>query len=166
MTLPLFCWPSLLALVHHCWTHVSPLLCLLHTLSGHQSPSAEPPGKSRNTGVGNLSLFRQIFLTQESNQGLLHCRQILYQLRCQGSPTHNLSFPCGSAGKESAFIAGDLGLIPGLGRSPGERKGYPLLYSGLENSMDCMVHGITKSWTRLISFHFSVSIIFLADTCY
>ena len=47
-----------------------------------------------------------------------------------------LGFPCGSAGKESACNAGDLGSIPGLGRSPGERKGYPLQYSGLENSMD------------------------------
>ena len=47
-----------------------------------------------------------------------------------------LGFPCGSAGKESARNAGDLGFIPGLGRSPGEGKGYPLQYSGLENSMD------------------------------
>ena len=46
-------------------------------------------------------------------------------------------FPCGSAGKESACNVGDLGSIPGLGRSPGEGKGYPLQYSGLENSMDC-----------------------------
>ena len=44
---------------------------------------------------------------------------------------------------------GDLGLIPGLGRSPGEVKGYPLLYSGLENFMDCIVHGVAKSQTRL-----------------
>ena len=56
-------------------------------------------------------------------------------------------FPGGSAGKESACNAGDLGLIPGLGRSPGEGKGYPLQYSGLENSMDCIVHGVTKNWT-------------------
>ena len=48
-----------------------------------------------------------------------------------------LGFPCGSTGKESACTAGDLGSIPGLGRTPGERKGYPLQYSGLENSMDC-----------------------------
>ena len=47
-----------------------------------------------------------------------------------------LGFPCGSAGKESACNVGDLGSIPGLGRSPGEGKGYPLQYSGLENSMD------------------------------
>ena len=64
-----------------------------------------------------------------------------------------LGFPRGSAGKESAFNAGDLGSIPGLGRSPGEGKGYSLQYSGLENSMDCIVHGVTKSWTQLIDFH-------------
>ena len=55
--------------------------------------------------------------------------------------------------KESSHNAGDLGLIPGLGRSPGEGKGYPLQYSGLENSMDCIVHGVTKSRTRLSNFH-------------
>ena len=58
-----------------------------------------------------------------------------------------LGFPGGSAGKESACNAGDLGLIPGLGRSPGEESGYPLLYSGLENSMDRIVHGVTESQT-------------------
>jgi len=47
-----------------------------------------------------------------------------------------LDFPCGSAGKKSAHKAGDLGSIPGLGRYPGEGKGYPFQYSGLENSMD------------------------------
>ena len=60
-----------------------------------------------------------------------------------------LGFPCGSAGKESARNAGDLGLIPGLGRSPGEGKGYPLQYSGLENSVDCTVRGVAKSQTRI-----------------
>ena len=55
--------------------------------------------------------------------------------------------PCGSAGKESAHNAGDLGLIPGLGRSSGEGKGFPLQYSGLENSMDCIDYGVTKSQT-------------------
>ena len=63
-------------------------------------------------------------------------------------------FPCGSAGKESACNAGDLGSIPGLGRSPGEGKGYPLQYSGLKNSMDCIFHGIAKSRTQLSNFHF------------
>ena len=55
------------------------------------------------------------------------------------------TFPGGSAGKQPACNTGDLGSIPGSGRSPGEGKGYPLQYSGLENSMDCIVHGFTKS---------------------
>ena len=54
-------------------------------------------------------------------------------------------YPYGSAGKESACNAGDLGSVPGLGRYPEEGKGYPLQYSGLENSMDCVVYGVTKS---------------------
>ena len=58
-----------------------------------------------------------------------------------------LGFPCSLADKESACNVGDLGLIPGLGRAPGEGKGYPLQYFGLENSMDCIVHGVTKSRT-------------------
>ena len=65
-----------------------------------------------------------------------------------------LVFLCGSAGKESACNAGDLGSVPGLGRSPREGKGYPLQYSGLENSKDCTVHGVTKSQTRPSDFHF------------
>ena len=55
-----------------------------------------------------------------------------------------LGFSGGSAGKESACNVGDLGSIPGLGRSPGEEKGYPLQDFGLENSMDCIVHGVAK----------------------
>ena len=65
-----------------------------------------------------------------------------------------LGFPCGSAGKESACNAEDLGLIPGLGRPGGEGKGYPLHYSGLEKSMDCTGHGVTKSLSQLSDFHF------------
>ena len=65
-----------------------------------------------------------------------------------------LGFPCGSAGKESACNMGDLGSIPGLGRSPGEEKGYRLQYSGLENYTDCVVHGVSKSRTLLNDFHF------------
>ena len=61
-------------------------------------------------------------------------------------------FPGGSAGKESACNVGDLGLIPGLGRSLGEGNGYPLQYSGLENSIDFIVHGVAKSWTQLSDF--------------
>ena len=58
-----------------------------------------------------------------------------------------LGFPCGSAGKESACNAGDLGLIPGLGRFPGEGNSYPFQYSGLDKSKDCIVLEITESWT-------------------
>ena len=65
----------------------------------------------------------------------------------------NLGFPGGLAGNKSAYNVGDLGLIPGLGRSPREGKGYPLQYSGLKNSMDCIVHGVTKSRTWLSDFH-------------
>ena len=65
-----------------------------------------------------------------------------------------LGFLCGSAGKESACNVGNLSLIPGLGRSPGEGKGYPLQDSGLENSMDCIVHELAKSLTWLRDFHF------------
>ena len=60
-----------------------------------------------------------------------------------------------SVDKVSTCNAGDLDSIPGLGRFPGERKGYPLQYSGLENSMDYVGHGVAKSWTRLSNFHFS-----------
>ena len=124
---------------------------------------------------------RGIFPPQGRNPGLPRCRQILYQLSHKGSPCRKqcrrpgfnpwvrkihwrrdrlptpvfLGFPCGSAGKESACSAGDMGSIPGLGRSPGEGKGYPLQCSGLENSMDCIVHGVAKSWTRLSDFHFT-----------
>ena len=58
------------------------------------------------------------------------------------------AFFCGSAGKESACNVGDLGSVPGLGRFPGEGKGYPLQYSGLEISMDCLVHGSQRVRVR------------------
>ena len=146
---------------------------------------AEPQGKSRNIGVGSVSLLQGIFPTQELNQGLLHCRQILYQLsyhlvppcknilnvdkgtelfypqqweqRVSALPWQNghtsflhtlkcteflvrpstpWGFPHSSIGKESACSAGDPGLIPGSGKSPGEGNGKPLQYSCLENPMD------------------------------
>ena len=68
-------------------------------------------------------------------------------------------FPCGSTGKESACNAGDLGSVPGLERSPGEGNGYPLQYSSLENSMECIVHRVAKSRTRQSDFHFIVGTI-------
>ena len=57
-----------------------------------------------------------------------------------------MGFPGGSGGKESACNAGNLRSVPELGRSPGEGKGYLLQYSGLENSMDYIVHGVAKGW--------------------
>ena len=67
-----------------------------------------------------------------------------------------LDLPGGSAGKESAHNAGDLGSIPGIGRLPGEGRGYPLQYSGLENSMNCIVHMVAESDTaEQLSLHFS-----------
>ena len=67
-------------------------------------------------------------------------------------------WPCGSAGNKSAYNVGDLCSIPGLERSPGKWKGYPLQYSGLENPMDCIVHGSTKSQTQLSHFCFHILI--------
>ena len=84
------------------------------------------------------------------------------QCRRHGFDPWSEDYPCGLAGKESTCNAGDLGLIPGLGRSAGEGKGYPLQYSGLENSMDYTVCGVTKSWTQLSHFHFTL----LASICY
>ena len=83
----------------------------------------------------------------------------------KGLATHStiLGLPCGSAGKESACNAGDLGSIPELGRYPGERKGYPLQYSGLENSMDCIVYGVAKNGTQLSNLHFQTKLRDILD---
>ena len=72
------------------------------------------------------------------------------------SPAGTLTLPLLNSliGKESTCNARDLGSISGLGRCPGEGKGYPLQYSGLENSMECIVHGVTQTDTRLSDFHF------------
>ena len=67
-----------------------------------------------------------------------------------------MGFSGGSAGKESACDVGDLGLIPGLGRSPEEGNSYPLQYSGLENSVDSILHGVAKSQTWLNDFNSSL----------
>ena len=94
---------------------------------------SESPGKPRNTGVGSLALLQGIFLTQESNQGLLHYRQILYQLSYQGSPRYKRWF----MGKESACNAEDqedAGSIPGSGRSSEGGNDNPLQYSCLKKS--------------------------------
>ena len=81
--------------------------------------------------------------------------------------TQCLGFPGGSDGKESACTVGDVGSIPGSGRFPEEGNGYLLQYSGLENSMDCRVHGVAKSRTRLSDshFHFSQCLILSVYDC-
>ena len=84
------------------------------------------------------------------------CHLLISSASVRSIPFLSFIVPIGSAAKESACNVGDLGSIPGLGRSPGEGKGYAVQYSGLENSMDHVVHGVTKSQTRLNDFHFSL----------
>ena len=82
------------------------------------------------------------------DQSICTCLKIQFDLPfSSGSPG-------GSAGKESACNEGDLGSIPGSGRSCGGGKVYPLQYFGLENSMDCIAYGVARSWTRLSDFQF------------
>ena len=95
----------------------------------------------------------------------LVCLQLRHALQGRSQVNSHfdfLGFPGGSAGKEHACNAGDLGSIPGLGRCPGEGKSYPLQYSGLENSMDSIVHGVAKGQTWLNNFHFHFQI---SDSC-
>ena len=75
---------------------------------------------------------------------------------------YSTGFPGRSSVKESTCNVRDLGSIPGLGRFPKEGKGYPLQCSGLEDFMDCIVHGVAKSWTQLSDFTFTtISILFI-----
>ena len=124
------------------------------------------PGK--NTGVGCHFLIQGIFPNQGSNLSLLCLLQgqegssplappprkgIAQGLLWLGMwPKASL---IAQLVKNSACNAGDLSSIPESGRPPGEGKGYPLQYSGLENPMDCIVHGVTKSRTRRSDFHFT-----------
>ena len=68
-----------------------------------------------------------------------------------------MCFPGSSVGKETACNVRDLASIPGLGGSPGEGKGHPLQYSGLENSVDYIVHAVSESLTQLSDFHFVIN---------
>ena len=107
-----------------------------------------------NSVFGSINFSLDCF----PNLVLLSCDLILYwekasEDRYLSFYLHNMGFPCGSADKESACNVGDLGLITELGRSLGEGKGYLLQYLGLENSMDCVFHGVAKSRTHLSDFH-------------
>ena len=113
-------------------------------------PPPSPPQCSRLSQITGVSSL--------SHRADTHWHLFLY--------TAAYMYPCfspllsrSSAGKESACNAGDTGLIPGSGRSPGEGKGYPLQFSGLENSKDCIVHGVIKSQTRLSEFHFHILLL-------
>ena len=127
---------------------------------GLYSPWNSP---SQNTGVGSHSLLQ--VSSQPRDWTLVFCvtgrfftiwatREAHIHKYTHIHTIYPLGFPCDSAGKESDCNVGDLGSIPGLGRSPGEGKGYPLQYFDLESSMDCIVHGVAKSWTWLSDFHF------------
>ena len=89
--------------------------------------------------------MRVPWIARRSNQEILREINPEYTLDYWG-------FPDNSVSKESACNAGDMDSIPGFGRSPGQGKGYPLQFSGLENYMDYIVHGTAKSWTRLSTF--------------
>ena len=100
------------------------------------------------TDVGNLISGFSAFSKPSLNISKLSVHKLLKpSLENFGHYFVSVGFPCSSAGNESTCNAGDLGLIPGLRRSPGEGNGYSLQYSGLENSMDCIVHGVAKSRT-------------------
>ena len=105
-----------------------------------------------------------VLILKREQLSWLYTRKIFVFFHC--TYLKYLVFPCGSAGKEFTCNVGDLGLIPGLGRFPGEGKRYPLQYSGLENSMDSIVHGglkesdttewlslnVSQAWISVIDF--------------
>ena len=97
-------------------------------------------GKESAYNAGDPSLIPG--LARSPGEGIGYPRQLF------------LEFPGGSEGKESTCNAEDPSPISGLARSPGEGIGYPLQHSGLENSMEYIAHGVTKSQTRLSDFHF------------
>ena len=101
---------------------------------------------------GRVYSGMQVWFNTQKKINIIYCINRLnmknyYDLLIRHRKNFEKKFPCGSASKESARSVGNLGSIPGLGRSPGEGKGYPLQYSVLENSMDCIVHRVTKSQT-------------------
>ena len=116
--------------------------------------STGPCSVSRTlTPVGNpeIQVFSSLWVSHVGYGIWLYCESTPSTFHF-GSFFMSLGFPCGSVGKESTCSVRDLGLIPGLGRFPGEGNRYPLQYSGLENSMNCIVHGVAKIRTWLSDF--------------
>ena len=114
----------------------------------------------------SLSKLQELVMDRKACHALdcsIGCLQPQYPWGCKESDTtesDTTELNCGdfcqndaSAGKESACSVGDLGSIPGLGRSPGDGNGYPLQFSGLENPRDCIVLGVSRSLTQLSNFH-------------
>ena len=127
--------------------------CTRETLFQGRKGSPEGTVKKQSVSFHGLSPWQErrgVFLLSVA----LLPSQVMRTPHSGLSILFEVSVYCGSAGKESTCNTGDLGLIPGLGRSPGERKGYPPQYSGLENSLECIVHGVAMSWTQLNDFHF------------
>ena len=110
---------------------------------GFQSLILHAPFKSKASSI--VQLVKNPLVMQETPVDSW-VRKICWRMVSLPTPVF-LGFPCGSVAKESAYNVEDLRSIPGLGRSPGEGKSYPFHYSGLENSMDCIVHGVAKSDT-------------------
>ena len=94
------------------------------------------------------------FTCNAGDPDLIPFRQKIFWRRDRLPTPIFLGFACDSGDKESTCNVGGLGSIPGLGKLPGEGNGYTFQYSDLENSMDCIVHGVTKNQTRLSDFHF------------
>ena len=136
----------------------------------------DSPGKNTGVGCHFLLQCRKVKSESEVTQS---CPTLCDPMDCSlpGSSFHRIfqarvlewgaifryilgtkGFPQSSVGKESACNAGDPGFIPGSRRSTGEGKGYPLQYSGLENSMDSVVHGVANSQTQLSDLHFTSSL--------
>ena len=115
----------------------------------------EPRGDERGQTPLSSAHMESLSLAPHSG-GLNQTNQVSPSAYSRGVSSRS-GFPCDSAGKESACNAGDLGSTAGLGRSPGGGKGYPLHYSGLENSMDSIVPRVAESRTRLSDSHFHFS---------
>ena len=136
-----------------------------------------PPGSSVH-GISQARILEWVAISfsrgpsQPRDQILISClaggfftteppgkaRPLLHISQLETNQEHQLGFPASADGKESTCNAEDPHSILGLGRSTGEGIGYPLQHSGLENSVDCIVHAVTKSRTRLSDFHFHKNI--------